>query len=182
MNTSKESHMVNKPVKIKSKGRILVVEDDETSQELINLILKPLNLDISQVSNGDEAVKFIVRNGDVRLILMDIKLPDINGYEATSIIKKINPKIPRAEMITARPVKYLNIELNRLSALYNLSKESSRNSYSNGCPGANLCQIFSMLEIVAEISVGFNFANIIPDVVSSFTRNNMGCISSDMCL
>jgi CheY-like chemotaxis protein len=78
----------------KTNGRILIVEDDSASQELIRVMLKPLNLDVAQVSDGDEAVKFIIQNDDINLILMDIKLPQVNGYEATSLIKKIKPEIP----------------------------------------------------------------------------------------
>lgn len=73
---------------------ILVVEDDKTSYMLIKEFLRPLNLEIHHVTDGADAINFIKINPDTRLILMDIKLPFMNGYEATKTIKKTNPKIP----------------------------------------------------------------------------------------
>lgn len=73
---------------------LLVVEDDKASYLLIKEFLKPLNIDIHHVVDGKDAVNFVKLNPDVRLILMDIKLPFMDGYEATRSIKKINPKIP----------------------------------------------------------------------------------------
>ncbi len=90
----KETQVVNKPRSLKLKGKVLVVEDDKASQELIERILRPLNLEFVYANNGAEAIRCVIRNVDVKLIMMDLKLPDVNGYEATSIIKKIKPEIP----------------------------------------------------------------------------------------
>jgi CheY-like chemotaxis protein len=73
---------------------ILVVEDDKTSYMLIKEFLGPLNVQIHHVTDGTDAINFIKSNPDVRLILMDIKLPFMNGYEATKVIKQMNPGIP----------------------------------------------------------------------------------------
>jgi signal transduction histidine kinase len=73
---------------------ILVVEDDKTSYMLIKEFLRPLNIEIHHVTDGIDAINFIKMNPDVSLILMDIKLPFMDGYEATKVIKQINPKIP----------------------------------------------------------------------------------------
>jgi len=72
---------------------ILVVEDDNTSLILIKEFLKPLNIEIHHVTDGAEAIRFIRKNPDIRLVLMDIKLPLIDGYESTKAIKRINPQI-----------------------------------------------------------------------------------------
>ena len=90
----KETQIVNEPRSLKSKGKVLIVEDDKASQELISKILRPLNLEFVYANDGAEAIRYVIRNDDVSLIMMDLKLPDINGYEATTIIKKINPEIP----------------------------------------------------------------------------------------
>ncbi len=79
---------------MKSKRKVLVVEDDNACQKLIRMILEPLNLELAQVSDGCDAIKYIILNNDISLILMDIKLPNVDGYEATSMIKKIQPEIP----------------------------------------------------------------------------------------
>lgn len=73
---------------------ILVVEDDKASYMLIKEFLRPLNVDIHHVNDGADAINLIKINPDIRLILMDLKLPFMDGYEATKAIKQINPKIP----------------------------------------------------------------------------------------
>jgi len=73
---------------------ILVVEDDDASLLLITKILNSLKINIHHVTNGKDAIEFIESNPGTDLILMDIKLPGIDGYEATSEIKKINSDIP----------------------------------------------------------------------------------------
>jgi len=84
-----------KPVQRNSdnRKRILVVEDDKESYLLIKEILHPLNIEISHVRDGKDAVEFIKMNPEIQLILMDMKLPFMNGDEATIAIRKINPNI-----------------------------------------------------------------------------------------
>lgn len=72
---------------------ILVVEDDKESYLLIQEILRPLNVDIHHVGNGKDAVEYIRNNPDTTLVLMDMKLPSMNGEEATTAIRKFNQDI-----------------------------------------------------------------------------------------
>jgi two-component system cell cycle response regulator DivK len=72
---------------------ILVVEDDKISYMLLKEFLRPLNFETHHVTDGTDAINFIKMNPNIRLILMDLKLPTMNGYEATKVIKQINPKI-----------------------------------------------------------------------------------------
>ncbi|GEM_PF-902929 len=72
---------------------VLVVEDDIDSFHLIEGILAPMCLSIQHAINGPEAIDFIKKNPQTPLILMDIKLPFMDGYEATIAIKNINPDI-----------------------------------------------------------------------------------------
>ena len=88
------SQLVNEPGKMETRKKILVVEDDKASQELIGRILKPLNLELTYVSDGDDAINYMIRNKDVCLIMMDLKLPKVDGFESTTIIKKIKPGVP----------------------------------------------------------------------------------------
>jgi|WetSurMetagenome_2_1015567.scaffolds.fasta_scaffold04560_2 signal transduction histidine kinase/CheY-like chemotaxis protein len=69
---------------------ILVVEDDKESLFLIKEILEPMNLIIFHVGDGREAVDFIRDNPETQLILMDMKLPFMDGDEATKTIRKFN--------------------------------------------------------------------------------------------
>jgi PAS domain S-box-containing protein len=73
--------------------KILIAEDDETSDFLITIAVKPLSKEILKAKTGMEAVEACSKNPDIDLVLMDIKMPDINGYEATRQIRKFNKNI-----------------------------------------------------------------------------------------
>lgn len=66
--------------------RLLVVEDDEISQFLIKRLLSDLQLTAIIVSNGPEAIE-ILKHETFDVILMDIEMPVMSGFEATSIIR-----------------------------------------------------------------------------------------------
>ncbi len=72
---------------------ILVVEDDKNTFPLIEEIINPTNAKILWAKNGQEAVK-ICQNNNIDLVLMDIRLPVMDGYEATRKIKAINKTLP----------------------------------------------------------------------------------------
>lgn len=66
---------------------VLLVEDMELNQEVAEEILKSMGLNVEIVSNGKEAVK-AVKNRKYSVILMDIQMPEMGGYEATKIIRE----------------------------------------------------------------------------------------------
>ena len=68
--------------------KILVAEDNEANQFLIKAITKSKNWDITVVDNGEQAVE-AYKNGSFDLILMDVQMPVLNGYEATRIIRSL---------------------------------------------------------------------------------------------
>lgn len=75
--------------------KILIVEDDEVSYLLLKEILSSYPLKLIRAHNGEEAIMFFDNDkSDIDLVLMDIRLPKINGYEATQKIKEINPSVP----------------------------------------------------------------------------------------
>jgi PAS domain S-box-containing protein len=73
---------------------ILVAEDIDTNFLLIKSILKASKINLFWVKNGIEAVDFLLDNNKTDLILMDVGMPIMNGYEATQQIKLILPEIP----------------------------------------------------------------------------------------
>lgn len=66
---------------------ILVVEDDESSAFLLGEILKGTGAHIEYSRDGEEAIEYIRQNPDTDLILMDIHLPQKDGFAATREIK-----------------------------------------------------------------------------------------------
>ncbi|MFC2111370.1 ATP-binding protein [Bacteroidota bacterium] len=73
---------------------LLVVEDDDTNYNLIKIILEKQNFKVIRAINGKEAIEYCASNQNIQLVLMDIKLPGLNGYEATRQIKKTRPNLP----------------------------------------------------------------------------------------
>jgi len=73
--------------------KILIVEDDLASETYITIVVKIFGKEILVVRNGVEAVKTCHDNPDLDLILMDIKLPKMDGYEATRQIREFNKDV-----------------------------------------------------------------------------------------
>ncbi|MHC4721255.1 MAG: ATP-binding protein, partial [Planctomycetota bacterium] len=71
----------------KLSGRVLVAEDDKTNQTLINLLLEKLALDITTVHDGAQAIEKATW-GNFDLILMDMQMPNVNGFEATHSLRQ----------------------------------------------------------------------------------------------
>jgi len=78
------------PVK---KLKILIAEDDETSEELLLITVQKLGKEIISVKTGKDAVEACKNNPDIDLVLMDILMPEMNGYEATRQIREFNNDI-----------------------------------------------------------------------------------------
>lgn len=72
---------------------ILVAEDELTNFVLIKTALSKTKAEIIRAVNGKEAVEYIKKHKFVDIILMDIKMPIMNGIEATQEIKKMNKDI-----------------------------------------------------------------------------------------
>ncbi len=74
--------------------RILIAEDTESNFKLLEQYLKRTNLEIIWAVDGLEAVEFCKQDSSIDLILMDMKMPNMNGYEATTEIKKMGIDCP----------------------------------------------------------------------------------------
>ena len=73
--------------------KILIVEDDETSSQLMSIIANKFAEEIIYAKTGRESIEACQNNPDIDLILMDIQMPDLNGYEATRQIRKFNKDV-----------------------------------------------------------------------------------------
>ncbi len=73
--------------------KILIADDDEISRYLLTLRIKNFSREILNAQTGLEAVVTCRNNPDLDLILMDIKMPDMDGYEATCQIRQFNTNV-----------------------------------------------------------------------------------------
>jgi PAS domain S-box-containing protein len=73
---------------------ILIVEDEANNHAYIEALLSVTNVNILHAWNGKEAVEQVKNHPDISLVLMDVKMPLMDGYEATRIIKKMRPTLP----------------------------------------------------------------------------------------
>lgn len=72
--------------------KILIAEDNDSNYILMTYILRKY-YQYERAKNGQEAVE-MVKNNSYDIVLMDIKMPVMNGLEATKAIKEIQPELP----------------------------------------------------------------------------------------
>ncbi|NJB37726.1 PAS domain S-box protein [Croceivirga sp. JEA036] len=76
---------------------ILIAEDEEINYFFLNTYIKKIKeaqLTVIRARDGEEAVEFCKEHPEIDLILMDVKMPIMDGLEATEIIKKMRPDLP----------------------------------------------------------------------------------------
>jgi CheY-like chemotaxis protein len=73
---------------------ILIAEDENSNFELLKASLQRTKIKIARAVDGEEAVNYVKNHNSIDLILMDIRMPRMNGYDATRLIKFLNPQIP----------------------------------------------------------------------------------------
>ncbi|MCW5920621.1 MAG: PAS domain S-box protein, partial [Bacteroidetes bacterium] len=83
----------NKDIKVKRQCKILIVEDDETSSIYLKTILNDIAEKITHVSSGEKAIEECKNQSDFDVILMDIKMQGISGFEATKRIREFNKEV-----------------------------------------------------------------------------------------
>jgi len=76
-----------------SGNKILLVDDHPNNRDLIKIILKRMNVDVSEAEDGDSALQMIFEN-DYDLVLMDIQMPRMKGDEATETLRKYGYTLP----------------------------------------------------------------------------------------
>ena len=78
---------INKKRDIRLHGRVLLVDDEPINQKVAEAILQKFGLQTEVANNGWEAVQ-MVQSREYSLVLMDIQMPEMSGFEATEIIRK----------------------------------------------------------------------------------------------
>ncbi|MFA6572074.1 MAG: ATP-binding protein, partial [Bacteroidota bacterium] len=100
------------PVK-RVKGKILIAEDDWISSQYLIKLLQNSDITVIHAENGEIAVEFVRNTPDIALVLMDIRMPVMDGIDATKLIKKIRPDLP----VIAQTAYAFSEEKNRILAI-----------------------------------------------------------------
>ncbi len=88
-----------------SNKSILIAEDNDLNYLILNKMLASLDRKIIRAGNGLEAVNYCKDHEEVGLVLMDIKMPVMDGYEATKEIRKFRHDLPIVAQ-TAHAMEY----------------------------------------------------------------------------
>jgi len=118
--------------------KILLVEDNLMNQKVVMFNLKKLNLEILPAVTGSQAID-LFKNNTFDLVLMDIMLPEMDGYEITGVIRKIEK-----ENNTENPVPIVALTANT----YDNDKEKCFNAGMNDYISKpfNARQLIEMIE------------------------------------
>jgi len=92
-NEKNQETPLSQQIQLLHANKILLVEDNEINQEIIKGLLQESGMQIDIAVNGEEGVKLFEKN-HYDLILMDLMMPVMDGYEATKIIRNQDAKIP----------------------------------------------------------------------------------------
>lgn len=99
LNYDQRTRISVKPISFKEtsnitkSGTILIAEDDNINFLLFQKIIQSRNYEVLRALNGQEAINICLNNPNIDLVLMDIKMPVKNGYEAFEEIKLIRPTL-----------------------------------------------------------------------------------------
>jgi DNA-binding NtrC family response regulator len=74
------------------KSHILVVDDEEALRTVLGSELESSGYEVSTAADGDEAIS-VIQNKKFDLVLLDIKMPNVDGFEVLKFIKKNFPKL-----------------------------------------------------------------------------------------
>jgi signal transduction histidine kinase/CheY-like chemotaxis protein/HPt (histidine-containing phosphotransfer) domain-containing protein len=102
--------------------RMLVVEDNKTNQFIVREILEQAGFSVSLTDNGEEGVNYYRdHKTEIDMILMDLHMPVMNGYEASALIREMDRNVPIVAM-TADAITGVDEECRRVGIDYYISK------------------------------------------------------------
>lgn len=93
---SSETPSTTQRMELKDTSRqlVLIAEDEESNYLYMKIVMKRIGYNYIHAVNGAEAVEMCQQNKDISMVLMDIKMPVMNGLEATQLIHKFRPELP----------------------------------------------------------------------------------------
>jgi len=89
-----DNTVIENNFKAEGKPVILIAEDDDNSYFYLEEIFRSSSIEVIRAVNGVEAVEICRNNATINLVLMDLKMPVLNGFDATRQIKSFNKNIP----------------------------------------------------------------------------------------
>ncbi|MDA3881977.1 MAG: PAS domain S-box protein [Bacteroidales bacterium] len=89
-----KKHIVSEPVKPYTKDIVLVAEDDDTNFLYLQTVLSFTGVEVVRAHNGEQAIQTALNNSNISLIFMDVKMPKVNGFEASKEILSHIPDLP----------------------------------------------------------------------------------------
>lgn len=116
------SNTADEACRIGDGHQILVVEDNKTNQYIVKEILELAGFSVYMADNGEEGVRYYSRNSEkIDLILMDLHMPVMNGYEAAAEIRRMDSQVPIVAM-TADAIAGIDEECKKAGIDYYISK------------------------------------------------------------
>jgi len=89
-----------------TKPKLLLIDDDEPARLLIRDILEGANVTIIECGCGNEALNLFKKYAwELDLVLLDIRLPDCNGWELLKQFKLVNPLVPFVAISATSPTE-----------------------------------------------------------------------------
>jgi len=104
--------------------KVLVCDDDDRIREIIGEIVKGRGYDVQKVNNGKEACEYVKAGNQVDLMIIDIMMPEMDGYEALANIKDAGFDVPTI-MLTAKTQDKDIVKGYRAGADYYITKPFS---------------------------------------------------------
>lgn len=73
---------------------VLIAEDVNDNFLFLKTYLRKTKINVLWAKDGQEAIDMCLKDSSIDIVLMDIRMPNVDGYEATAEIKKTRPKMP----------------------------------------------------------------------------------------
>ena len=75
---------------------VLLVEDDRSHREFVSQILENMGCKVFLANNGEEGIQFLKNQGSIDIVLLDLMMPGMNGFDVAKLIQsmKINGSLP----------------------------------------------------------------------------------------
>lgn len=133
-----------------SRRQVLLVEDEQDIADLLTLHLRDLDVDVTHVTDGHEAIRAVDASSSWSLIILDLRLPGVDGLEVCRHIRKNSEYLP-VLMLTSK-----SSELDRVLGL-----ELGADDY--------MTKPFSILELMARVKALFRRASAMQNKAESET-------------